>query len=62
MYDTWVEAAEKSNMAGVMMIDLSAAFDMVDHGLMLQKLELMGLDPSAVGWFRSYLNSRSQTV
>ena len=62
MYDTWVEAAEKGNMAGVMMVDLSAAFDMVDHGLMLQKLELMGLDPSAVGWFRSYLNNRSQTV
>jgi hypothetical protein len=35
---------------------------MVDHDLLLQKLELMGLDAQAVGWFRSYLSSRSQTV
>jgi hypothetical protein len=62
MYDTWIDAAESGNMAGVMMVDLSAAFDMVDHDLLLQKLELMGLDAQAVGWFRSYLTNRSQTV
>ena len=28
MYDTWVQAFEEGNMAGVMMIDLSAAFYM----------------------------------
>ena len=44
------------------MVDLSAAFDMVDHGLLLQKLKLLGLDEHAVQWFGSYLSSRSQTV
>ena len=55
MYDTWIEALEKGSMVGVMMVDLSAAFDMVDHHILLQKLELIGL-------VRSYLTNRSQTV
>ena len=35
-------------MVGVMMIDLSAAFDMVDHDLLLEKLKLHGLDSNAI--------------
>ena len=31
MNDNWVEGIEGGNMTGVMMIDLSAAFDLVDH-------------------------------
>ena len=62
MYDTWVQALEEDNMAGVMMIDLSAAFDMVDHDILVQKLEILGLDSKALNWFRSYLMNRSQTV
>ena len=48
MYDTWQQEAEEDNMVGVMMIDLSAAFDMVDHGLLLEKLQLHGLDNNAL--------------
>ena len=49
-------------MVGVMMIDLSAAFDMVDHDLLLRKLKLHGLDSPAIQWIQSYLEDRSQTV
>ena len=45
-----------------MMVDLSAAFDMVDYNLLLQKLELFGLDSAAVAWMRSYLVGRQQSV
>ena len=62
MYDTWVESVDRGDMAGVMMLDLSAAFDLVDHQLLLQKLELMGFDQQAVVWMWSYLTSRSQCV
>ena len=49
-------------MVGVMMVDLSAAFDMMDHPLLLEKLKLPGLDSPALQWFKSYLTERSQTV
>ena len=62
MYDTWINSVEESEMAGVMMIDLSAAFDLVDHDILLKKLDLFGFDQATVTWFWSYLNSRSQCV
>ena len=62
MYDKWLEEVEEGKMVGVMMVDLSAAFDMVDHKLLLAKLELFGLDDNALNWVRSYLSQRSQSV
>ena len=59
---TWVKAVEKGNMAGVMMVDLSAAFDMVDHSILLDKLELLGIDRHGLTWIESYLGGRSQCV
>ena len=62
MYDQWVQEVDNNKMVGVMMIDLSAAFDMVDHGLLIQKLALFGLDEDAVQWCSSYLSGRTQSV
>ena len=62
MYDRWVEDVEEGKLVGVMMIDLSAAFDMVDHSILLKKLHLFGLDEDAVKWMESYLSGRSQSV
>ena len=62
MCDNWQQELEEDNMVGVMMIDLSAAFDMVDHTLLLEKLQLHGLDALALKWVNSYLADRTQTV
>ena len=62
MYDRWVEEVDDGNMVGVMMIDLSAAFDMVDHDILLKKLDLFGLDEMSLLWIKSYLSGRSQSV
>ena len=57
-----MQEVEADNMVGFMMIYLSAAFDMVDHELLLEKLKLHGLDSHAIQWVQSYLKDRSQTV
>ena len=62
MYDTWLEAVEQGDLAGVCMVDMSAAFDVVDTDLLLDKMKLYGFDRDAVQWMWSYLTHRSQGV
>ena len=61
MYDTWVEALDRSEMAGVALIDQSAAFDCVDHGILLSKLKLYGFDEDSLSWMENYLSGRLQS-
>ena len=62
MYDTWLDAVEHGDLAGVCMVDMSAAFDVVDTELLLEKMKLYGFDRDAVQWMWSYLTYRSQGV
>ena len=62
MYDTWVEAAERGELAGVAMADMSAAFDVVDTEILLAKARLFGFTPQTEQWLWSYLTGRQQCV
>ena len=62
MYDSWVQAVDKGELAGVCMLDMSAAFDVVDHGILLNKLQLYGFDDEAIMWMGGYLSGRTQAV
>ena len=62
MYDSWVQAVDKGELTGVCMLDMSAAFDVVDHGILLDKLKLYGFDEQALMWMENYLSGRSQAV
>ena len=44
-------------------IDLSAAFDLVNHSISLERLDTCsGFSGTALEWFRSYLSGRTQRV
>ena len=59
MHDAWVSASEDGRIAGAALIDMSAAFDVVDTSLLLQKCKLYNFDRNALQWLWSYLTFRS---
>ena len=44
MHDAWVEAAEKGLMIGVVMVDMSGAFDVVDTSILLEKCKILNFN------------------
>ena len=43
-------------------LDLSKAFDTVNHQILLNKLKYYGLQQSEYNWFQFYLSNRKQQV
>ena len=62
LVDMWIEASENTELSAALLLDQSAAYDLVDHQLLLQKLEVYNFDENSVQWFKSYLSERSQIV
>ena len=56
-------ASDNGLVSVLVLLDLRAAFDTIDHNILLQRLEhQIGIKGTALSWFRSYLSDRSQFV
>ena len=60
--NTILNALNNKQIALLLLIDFSKAFDMVDHVILLDKLQRYGVRGIAHKWLESYLSNRKQFV
>ena len=61
MIEKWKRSLDgKGGFAGAILMDLSKAFDTINHDLLIAKLEAYGFDDSALETMHSYLSDRWQ--
>ncbi|KAF7239822.1 Craniofacial development protein 2 [Varanus komodoensis] len=56
LYDDLCREKDRGSASLLVLLDLSAAFDTIDHGILLDRLAGLGVGGTALRWFRSYLN------
>ena len=53
-----LQLVEQINQSFSVFVDLSKAFDTVDHQILLKKLEYYGIAGNNLRWFENYLKDR----
>ena len=60
MIEKWKLSLAKNEYAGAVLMDLSKAFDCLNHDLLLAKLHAYGFSKKSLALIRSYLKNRWQ--
>ena len=56
------ESLDENKAVAIISLDLSKAFDSINHELLLKKLENFNLSKSAIEYIKSYLENRNQVT
>ena len=60
--DCWRKAIDESKFTAAAFLDVSKAFDCVNHDILLSKLAYYGVLDDSLVWFASYLSCHRQRV
>ena len=60
--DLLLDSLNRQQVSLLLLIDFSKAFDMVEHDILLDKLNHYGIRGNILNWFKSYLSDRKQFV
>ena len=60
LIEDWKGALDKNSVVGTVIMDLSKAFDLIPHDLLLTKLSAYGISTHSSNLLKSYLTNRRQ--
>ena len=60
--DKIIHNLDEGNLPLAIFLDLSKAFDTIDHSILIYKLQYYGIQGTSLDWFKSYVNNRKQYV
>ena len=60
MIESWRALQNKGQKVGAITMDLSKAFDTLNHKLLFRKLQAYGFDKKSLSFIESYLTNRKQ--
>ena len=60
--DKIISNLDQGKLPVAIFLDLSKAFDTIDHNIMIHKLQYYGIKGTSLDWFKSYLSNRRQFV
>ena len=60
--EKWKTAVDNGECVSALFLDLSKAFDTINHDLLLAKLKAYGFSSNALKLMHDYLNNRKQQV
>ncbi len=62
MTDEWLATLDDKKLVGAVLLDYTAAFDVIDHDILVAKLKCYVFSLTALDWIGSYLSNRKQRV
>ena len=62
LFDMCLEAADNTELSAICLLDQSAAYDLLCHQGLKDKLKLYNFSESSIQWLQSYLGGRTQVV
>ena len=62
MLDDWATDLENGKENAILVLDQSAAYDVICHHKLIEKMKILGWDENAILYFQSYLENRMQSV
>ena len=62
LFDMCLDASERHELSAACLLDQSAAYDLMDHKGLKDKLEIYNFSEDSIEWLMSYLGDRTQQV
>ena len=60
--DTLYKSLDSSHCVQLLLLDLSSAFDTLNHNILIERIKELGIEGSSLSWLTSFLNDRTSSV